>query len=92
MMQTMTYTMDQLAVAFQRSSATLRQHLDMLSKTHGFPERLPLFDGLWSRPAVDAWFAANGKPQAASDLSPATGAPPELAYRYGDTAGMTMGR
>lgn len=91
-MQTMTYTMDQLAVLFQRSSATLRQHLDLLSKNHHFPERLPLFDGLWSRPAVDAWFAANGKPGGgAPDLPPATGGA-VLAFRYSHDADLTMGR
>jgi hypothetical protein len=61
-MQQQTYTIEQLAVLFQRSSATMRGYIEQLQKEHRFPARLPCFDNLWSKPAVDRWFASNGQP------------------------------
>ena len=60
-MHVQTYTIDQLAVLFQRSSATMRSYIDTLQEKHGFPAKLPCFDNLWSRPAVDRWIEGNGQ-------------------------------
>jgi hypothetical protein len=63
-MNVQTYTIDQLAVLFQRSASTLRGYLDDLEGQHGFPPKLPCFDNLWSKPAVDRWIEGNGQPEA----------------------------
>lgn len=60
-MHVQTYTIDQLAVLFQRSAATLRNYLEQLQAEHGFPPKLPCFDNLWSKPAVDRWIENNGR-------------------------------
>jgi len=68
-MQQQTYTIDQLAVLFQRSSATMRGYIEQLQKEHRFPTKLPCFDNLWSKPAVDRWFETNGE----TDFAPPVG-------------------
>jgi hypothetical protein len=82
-MHTQTYTLDQLAVLFQRSASTLRDHLVTLQKMHAFPERLPCFDNLWSRPAVDRWFEMNGRPEEYPPLPPLNPEAATLNERYG---------
>lgn len=77
-----TYTLDQLAVVFQRSSATLRGYLDELRDKHGFPERLPCFENMWSKPAVDRWLENNGRAEA-GDAPGAEAQPSRLARKYG---------
>jgi hypothetical protein len=78
-----TYTIDQLAVLFQRSSATMRGYIDRLMDEHAFPARLPCFENLWSKAAVDRWLEANGQPQ----LPEAAGdGPASLARKYGAAA------
>ncbi len=85
-MQQQTYTIDQLAVLFQRSSATMRGYIEQLQKEHRFPTKLPCFDNLWSRPAVDRWFETNGE----TNLVPPAGSPhldkaiAALNGKYGD--------
>jgi len=87
-MNVQTYTIDQLAVLFQRSASTLRGYLDDLETQHGFPPKLPCFDNLWSKPAVDRWIEGNG--QAAAVHVPlvapnGTAIDPHLAAKYGST-------
>lgn len=81
-----TYTIDQLAVLFQRSASTLRGYLDELTSEHGFPRRLPCFDNLWSKPAVDRWL--DGGPQLR--IEPVAADPSDLRdaieRRYGSAA------
>jgi hypothetical protein len=77
----LTYTIDQLAVLFQRSASTLRPLLDRLAAEHGFPSRLPMFENLWSKPAVDRWFEQQGQPAPVAETADT------LLQRYGGQDG-----
>ena len=66
-MTLLTYTLPQLQEALQETSAeAARNRITLLQNEHGFPRRLPGFTARWSRPAVDAWFAAWDAPAAST--------------------------